>query len=284
MTQTLLHNKLEPIVDDKLTFDRDYSLQDVSVFQDWFLNKEGNQYKNQFDGLAQGKAVFADQNINQQARQEQRLLLAFKQKLKNWHSLHYVFAGLVDLELAEGMHYGFHIESDLILNDVRQDSGYYLMSHDDFSLTLVKENQPIPESVLSTKQLAYRFFWIMWTFSSWQHRHDGPMDYWQSLDDINTCYENGKAHFRDDPNLALYWIMHFGLLDDARIDELRQIMHDSQHELVRGALLFFAELKTSRPFPIEIDWREKENTSLFSQRIEQHKNALQKASMTTEGK
>jgi len=280
-TKLLIHDKIDSINNESFTFNQEFSIEDKSIFQDWLFNKGTDWYKNLYEGLSKERDIFVEEITDTTTHNNNRLLQSFKRELKNWYSIYYVFAGFENLELECGDHYGHYIESDQMLNDVRQDTGYYLMSHDDYSLELVKENKPFPEkNLISTKDLAYRFFWIMWTFSTWKHRSDGPMDYWKSLEQIDTRYNIGKDHLKNDPHLALYWILHFGLLDDERFEEVKNIMQDTDNDLVKGAILFIEELKQVKTFTIEVDWDDKENTTLFAQRIKQYKSDIKKAQLS----
>jgi hypothetical protein len=90
----------------------------------------------------------------------------------------------------------------------------------------------------TSKNLAYRFGWIRSVFSSWTHVNPSPLDYWENSENINQAFENGKSHYRQDPHLALYWILHFGLLGDPRYEEIKGIVQDSRDSLIRGATAF----------------------------------------------
>lgn len=261
--------------DKKIIFNREYSTSNKAIFVDGFFNKKDQTDTTfVFKQLKDGKGLLR-KNLNQKEMDEQLFLTAFKNHLSYPQSLYYEFAGFELQELEIGEHYGHYIESDEIVKDIRHATGMYLMSHDDYSLELVKAEKPLNDGELGSEHLAYRFFWIMWTFSDWKHRFDGPMDFWKSIDQINTRYENGIAYYKKDPHLALYWIMHFGLLDDPRYDDMKELMGDSENSLIRGALLFFDELKETKTYSIEID--REQNTTLFRDRIKHHKKQIEKA-------
>jgi len=271
-TDILFHGNTENIKgkNENLIFNYEYSTTNKKIFIDGFFNKnEIPDLHFIFNCLKQGKKLLVD-DLNQNEIDNDLLLTSFKRSLKSWHSLYYSFAGFELQELECGEHYGHYIESDEIVKDIRHDTGMYLMSHDDLSLELVKAEKPINKDHVSSRDLAYRFFWIMW-----EHRDDGPMDYWQSIEAIDTRYNNGKSHFKEDPLLALYWIMHFGLLEDKRYVEMKELMRDSENSLVQGAFLFFSELKETKYYPIEKDY--KINKTLFNNRIIHHKEQIKKA-------
>ncbi|GAA0407768.1 hypothetical protein GCM10009133_15400 [Cocleimonas flava] len=276
-TDVLIHAKDHSVkgLDEKMIFNHEYSTTNKNVFVDGVLNEKNRVDEDSlFNLLKQDKSLLKD-NLNQDQIDDDLLLTAFKGYLRNWHSLYYNFAGFELQELEFGEHYGHYIESDQIVEDKRHGTGMYLMSHDDYSLELVKADKPLKEDHISSKDLAYRFFWIMWTFSNWKHRSDGPIDYWKNVEAVDTRYNAGKPYFKGDPHLALYWIMHFGLLEDARFEEIQSLMKDSDHPLIKGALLFFAELQKTESYPIKID--NKNNTTLFNQRIIHHKEQIKKA-------
>jgi len=273
----LIHSKDKKIkgVDKKIIFNHEYSTTNKKLFVDGFFNEhDREQPAFIYNRLVEGKSLLRD-NLNQIQVDNDLFLTAFKNHLRNWREMYYQFAGFELQELEPGEHYGFYIESDEIVRDVRHDTGMYLMSHDDFSLELVEAAQPLKEERVSSSKLAYRFFWIMWTFSTWRHREDGPLDYWQSIDNIDSAYLNDKPHFEQDIHLALYWLMHFGLLEDERYEEIQEIMHGSEHALIKGALIFFAELNEDQPFAINIE--REQNTELFKSRIKLHKEQIKKA-------
>lgn len=103
--------------------------------------------------------------------------------------------------------------------------------------------KPIARRV-STIDLMHRYRWIANVFLNWLHVHGGsPFDIWSSTEDIAAAYQAEAADFPDDPHLALYWLMHFGLCCDPRYDDVAQAIrangHDQTLENARLALAFF---------------------------------------------
>lgn len=70
-----------------------------------------------------------------------------------------------------------------------------------------------------------------------------PFEVWKTPEDIETAFRAEAEDFADDPELALYWVMHFGLCDDPRYAEVAAMVraqrHDSNHDRLRMALAFF---------------------------------------------
>lgn len=283
-TNLLIRGNCESITDKEMHFKDDYCTKQKEFFVSELYDTSGYvKRKYLFETVRQGKSILAqNQTISQEEREKQRIILNFKNNLKYWHSLYYEFAGFELKNLPIGEHYGHYIESDEIVEDVRHGTGLYLMSHDDQSLTRVKEGEAFVENRVKTQTLAYRFYWIMFMFSNWDHRFDTPLDYWKSAKQIDDYYAKEKSSLKEDEHLALYWVMHFGLLEDKRFFELKAMFHGTQNELLLGAFGFFEALKTEKKFTIKVDY--KENDTLFSQRVQKAQLEVEKSRLSKEDK
>ncbi len=144
---------------------------------------------------------------------------------------------------------------DWVVYDERCRSGFIGVHHDNWSdihPVKLKSGQKfganlrlkkIPRRV-STEELMRRYLWISSVFIHWLHV-DGasPFDHWDSPEAIANDYQTDSGDFADDPNLALYWLLHFGLCHDPRYVEVaaavREYGHDKSMEKIRLALVFF---------------------------------------------
>jgi hypothetical protein len=271
-TQTLIHNKIL-LIDPMIVFEQAYHLQylDHALFNSRGYLEESRLYH----ALGQKENIFK-RPLNKRDPDPSALTDAFSLYLREWATLFYQFAGFEKLEYSKGK-YGavcYVGDGDEIVMDIRTQSGRYCMEHETLELSPLDKLEPIGDVQPSSVKLAYRFYWIMWTFSNWDHRDDGPLDYWKNPQQINQAFENGKPYFREDPHLALYWILHFGLLDDPRYGDIREIMKNSNHGLVKGAIAFIDTYRETGRFPKVL--YDHINIDLVTHRIKKHISDLKK--------
>ncbi len=282
-TKILIHGQTKTIKDKEIHFKEDYSTAIRTLFSYELLGKRKHMSEAKlYAVLVEGKTVFTEDALDKEMVDREKSLLNFKAHLQNWGAIYYKFAGFEALHVKEGKYGNCYVGSgDEILEDVRGGTGRYCMCHESIELTPLdkKEGNGIEPA---SRNLAYRFLWIQWTFSSWTHRCDGPLDYWESTEQIDRLYENGKAHFPNNPNLALYWILHFGLLNDSRYEAIKEQMADSDHELIKGAIAFIDDFKQTKSFPIRID--SKDNTEILHERVQQHIASLKMATSSNQEK
>lgn len=179
---------------------------------------------------------------------------AIKREIHNFST----WAGttLIDLADRDVVGRAIHPESgDWVVYDARGQTGLLGVAHDNWSdITPVKIKnakdrginlrlKKIPRLV-STIDLMKRYIWINDVFLSWLHVNGGsPFSVWKTPEDMSQAFEAEAAEFADDPHLALYWLMQFGLCLDPRYaqvaDAIRARGHDQTLEQARLALAFF---------------------------------------------
>ena len=211
--------------------------------------------------------LLSDEDIRRKAI-EQYMLPAnvFKRKLDDWGYLFCYLAGAPVLDISEDHEIvGNNISpsgGDWVVYDKRGQTGTYGISHDDQSIYKITIKKPKKQNVdytlkpikliLSTEELMERFQWISWFFSDWSHDDTpNPLNYWEKVVLINEDYQKEKQFLTDDSHLAIYWLMHFGLLMDKRYQEVKELIGESQHELILGCLAFFVELEKNPNFIIK---------------------------------
>jgi len=207
----------------------------------------------------------------------------FKRQLDDWGYLFCYFAGAPVLDISEDDEIvGNAIYpggGDWVVYDERGQAGTYGISHDDqsiYQITIKKTKKhgvdytlkPL-KLILSTEELMKRFQWISWFFSDWTHDDTpSPLDYWEEVVLIDEDYQKEKQFLTDDPHLALYWLIHFGLLMDKRYQEVKELFGESQHELILGGLAFFEALEKNSNFVIKGGYNSDKETlkTLFQRR------------------
>ncbi|MEJ2621778.1 MAG: hypothetical protein P8163_16440, partial [Candidatus Thiodiazotropha sp.] len=244
-TQTLLHvNKL--VIDPCIFYEQKYltkNLVDALIDPKRHVNKERLcKY------LKANKSILKETATEETNAQDRIDMFSFY--LSQWGSLFYRFAGFEQIHYSDVDFERCYVEGgDEVLIDMRTQSGRYCMNHEDLELTAIDKIVPQDDKKPSSTRLAKRFYWIMWTFSSWKHRDDGPLDYWQTPVRIDQAFENEKPYCQNDPYLSLYWILHFGLLNDTRYESIKNTMKDSRHGLVQGAIAFIDAYHEQGVFP-----------------------------------
>ena len=252
-TNTLVHAKTHSIKDDGIIFSDEFTTEITGPFVEELFGKNGHfSKKTLFEYLKMHRSIFKEHIPDHDYLERKKSLLFFKSYLRNWGSLYYQFAGFESLNVNEEDYNDCLVGGgDEVLSDVRGQSGRYCMNHENLEIIPLQANQAANDIRPTSVQLAYRFAWIMWTFSSWEHMNAWPLDYWKDAKQIDKAFENGKNYYQDDPHLALYWILHFGLLNDPRYEDIKVIMEDSKNELVMGAIAFIDDSKAIEEYKIE---------------------------------
>lgn len=192
-------------------------------------------------------------------------LKIFKGYLNDWGSIYWQFAGFEDT-FAEKDECGCLVMGgDQILKDVRGNQGRYCLNHETWELDLIQEYQKPIERIIDSKMLAYMNFWVMDLFSAWTHRMPKPMGFWKNDETIDAFYEKCKPVFKDDPHIALYWLMHFSLLLDEREQEVRDLLKDTKSTLLLGAMAYLDELGVGGNFTLQ-QYRADDDTTTFKHR------------------
>ena len=155
---------------------------------------------------------------------------------------------------------------DWVVYDERGHTGFIGVSHDCWSdilpVKLTKaarkkydfEHTEIKRSV-PTNVLMKRYIWITCVFIHWLHQNGGsPFDIWKTSEEINTAYKTEASYFSNDPWLATYWLLHFGLCNDPRYNEVAKIIralnYNETFEKARWTLAFFD--KTDLTFDLKL--------------------------------
>lgn len=144
---------------------------------------------------------------------------------------------------------------DWVVYDARGRSGFIGAHHDNWSdihpvqvksarkLGIDLRQKKIARAV-PTEELMRRYVWIASVFMSWLHVDGGsPMSHWATAAAIQEAFEHEAESFADDPHLALYWLMHFGLSQDPRYFRVAEAAKAHKHDQIldktRLALAFF---------------------------------------------
>lgn len=144
---------------------------------------------------------------------------------------------------------------DIVVFDTRGRTGFIGIHHDNWSdihpikIKNAKDKgynlrqKKLPRQV-PTLELIKRYLWITNVFLDWLHVAGGsPFDMWKTPDEIDAAFGAEAQDFAQDPYLALYWVMHFGLCGDPRYADLAQTVraqgHDQNNDKMRMALAFF---------------------------------------------
>ena len=271
-TDILIHAKKEKIEDEKIFFNSEYSTSNKNIFVDGFFKGKYANERFMYKQLEARKDLLIPSKLNKEEIDNDLLRTSFKSTLRHTDEfeLKYILSGFEKK--------GYDGYDRQIIEDVRQGSGTYLLDHGEIEVYKAKKAN---DNKLSSVELANRFSWIQYTFADAGYFIENAlMDYWGDVEKIDSTYENEKKNFKDDKHLALYWLMHFALLDDERYEEVKELLKENNHKLVRGAVLFFDELKVTKVYPIE--YERKENTEIFANRVKHNKAQLEKAKVPNE--
>lgn len=185
-------------------------------------------------------------------------IAAFEAQIKDWGICYADWAGgervyASDRDIAGS---GLYPDSgDWLVYDARCRSGMIGVSHDNFSdirpikLKSAKKfgvnlRQKIIPHRVSTIELMRRYLWITSVFIDWLHV-DGasPLDHWSNPQAIHDAFTTEKPEFANDPHLALYWLIHFGLCHDPRYADVAAAIRAHEHphtlKIIQPALSFF---------------------------------------------
>lgn len=189
-----------------------------------------------------------------------------------------------------------HPESgDWVFYDKRCQAGTFGVSHEDFSISKVTLKKPeehevdysLPKikRVVSTQKLNERYIWLAFFFCSWEHRvQDAPFNknwgsniatFDQNLAALNKTFNKEIKHFKDDPYLAMYWLLHTGICCDDRYEQVKQqVVELGLHqkaingdeymlEEIQQCLVFFEQLDDYQNLSLDTRYRQLENKELF---------------------
>lgn len=267
-TDTLIHSKNEKVKDKKIFLNSEYSITNKNIFVDGFFDGKYADERFMFNQLEAGKGLLISSKLNKEELENDLLLTSFESLLGYKYLLNYNLAGFEEKGLD-----GYDRQ---IIKDVRQGTGTYIVDHGDIDDYKTKKTK---DKRLSSILLAQRFEWIAYTFSGpGGFMRDALISEWKDVANINSTYEKEREKFENDPRLALYWLMHFALLDDERYGELKVALKDDKHELIQGAILFLDELEAKKVYAIE--YESKQNTEIFDARIKDNKEQLERASIS----
>lgn len=181
----------------------------------------------------------------------------FEKTMKDWGYYYPSFSGCEVLSICEDYEIKgkcIHPASgDWVVNDTRGQSGTYGVSHDESYICGLKLKNPEQHNIdiskkaldltVNAETLMYRYQWIGWIFSDWNHGVSTPYGLWETTKDIYESFELEKELLVNDPHLALYWLLHFGLSVDDKYAEVREIVltHKlkEQLEFIEIAMLYF---------------------------------------------
>lgn len=190
------------------------------------------------------------------SKKAQRIEIAFRE---NWTEYLYFLAGCEyvetdDDDIEDG---GLYPNGgDWVVKDLRSNSGTYGYCHETLEISEVTLVNPKNHNVnydlktiertVDTVTLLKRYYWISHLF---QWSEEDALIFPETWDDeggLDVVYAAEKKTFKDDPYLALYWLIHFGFCMDTRYDEVKSIVkeHDLEQELdwLGNAIAFFDEI------------------------------------------
>lgn len=132
---------------------------------------------------------------------------------------------------------------DGVLIDYRCNEGTYSYDHDSYNkiveITVLNSEevgidygeQPIQRAV-TTYELLKRYKWIASMFIPYNFEFEVcPLDFnaWESVTDINTSFATEIDQLTDDPWLAMYWLLHMGLSNDQRYEQVKDKIIAAQY-------------------------------------------------------
>lgn len=206
-------------------FEKGLTTKNKEIFVDELFAEQDYPIKTKlYEYLSQNKNILKDNIPDKTSLYKQRNLLYFKCDLEDWGRIYYTFAGFEYVTVEEDYQDCYVESGDDVIEDVRGATGKYCMCHESLELTPLDKNKKGNGIRPSSVNLAYRFLWIQGIFSTWENSDESPLEYWQSVEQINQAYENEKSYYQNDPHLALYWILHFGLLQDSCYEEIKMLL------------------------------------------------------------
>ena len=199
----------------------------------------------------------------------------FENGMKDWGNYYPELAGCEQLGISEDNEIKGNCiwpgGGDWVVYDIRCQSGTYGVSHDDASICKLKIKEPKEHKVdyslpvikrkVNAVTLMERYQWISGLFMSWAHRK--TVSYHESLfkdlEDVKTKYEDEKSTFVEDPHLAMYWLLHFGITLDKRYAEVEKIVIKNKLEdkiaFFKAVVAFFK--KTDAFYNMNLGYDEK---------------------------
>ena len=228
----------------KEVFPHSKAILEASIFTKDNYDSMNIAHKVIFDFLKSGQKILSDNIEEAQVDLDEYYQLQFEKYFKDWGYAYYDWAGceilhLSDSDIREGY---IHPESgDWIVHDVRGKSGTYGVSHDDYSMGVVKIKNAKKHGInyrekklpllVDTYNLLERYQWVVNLFISWAHRKSvNPYSCWENVEALDADFEKEKKAFVEDPYLALYWLLHFGLTVDDRYEEVKKIVLENKLE------------------------------------------------------
>lgn len=133
---------------------------------------------------------------------------------------------------------------DGVLIDNRCNEGTYSFDHDNYTkvaeVTVLNaeevgidySEQPIQRSV-TTFKLLKRYKWVASMFIPYSFEFEVcPFDFndWESVADINASFALEINRLTDDPWLAMYWLLHMGLSNDQRYEQVKDKIIAAQYK------------------------------------------------------
>ncbi len=184
---------------------------------------------------------------------------------------------------------------DWVFYDKRCQAGTFGVSHDDFSIRKVTVKNPQEHHIdynlkkikraVSTDKLNRRYIWLAFFFCNWEHREfETPYNYlWdkkaetfaQNAEALNKTFAKEIKQLKDDPYLAMYWLLHMGICCDERYQQVKQQVielelnknavngDDYMLKKIQQCLVFFEQLDDEQNLSLDSKYHEITNRSLF---------------------
>lgn len=137
--------------------------------------------------------------------------------------------------------YGF------LVYDTRNNTGIFNLSHEYDVYKMLRgsrqnkafEGKEKNKFQVSTKELLNRYIWIANCFRP--QLLPNIFSHWSNSKSIDRAFKKEKSILNDDTYLALYWLMHFGMTEDDRYNDVAKLMANSDAPYIQDCLAFWEE-------------------------------------------
>jgi len=170
-----------------------------------------------------------------------QMLMDFADRLANSNYFYYAYAGCSPVkvksiyELEDGAIDHEHSEFIVLFDERAKNRTYQIEDHfiqiatcrlkmpERFGIDYDAPSKPL---AVDTKTLLTRYRELAYIELFWYDdiKYIDPFKIFESLEELKSAYANEKQHFIDDPYLALYWLVFYGLHFDSRYEEVKDIV------------------------------------------------------------
>lgn len=248
-TDIFLHEKKHPLeIYTSFEYETEISVYSEAIINNEVITQDSLSYivfnpKKLNEFLCNGVAFIQKDYTNPPIDYDSHYKEKFESLMKDWGNYYCEMAGCEVMAISEDnqirtgyIHPG---SGDWVVHDTRCNSGTYGYDHECAEIREVKIHKAMANGVnyrskpilrkVDAVTLMYRYQWISGLFMNWAHRTTVTYGekLFKDLGDVQVKYEDEKTTFVDDPHLALYWLLHFGLTLDNRYDEVVKIIEEN---------------------------------------------------------